>query len=191
MTVENVSVSEVGRGALNPREYTPKWARRQAKAIQHPAPGTFDVQSLAWKTEEYNGKFYCIAAIPESRLDDFVHGEEQRGRTSLHSKVCRKGNLRIGIELVCKYGRPQHRRLQMRAKDPQHWDRAVGSGKKEDALRTECKLDCTYHFQVKGVFSVPDVVYILFAMGIDVPNGNAHNPMNHLNTNEWPVHAEG
>jgi hypothetical protein len=172
------------------RDYLPAWVRGQR--LQVPPAGHCDINALAWSIEKDNGMYHKVAAIPEWRLGDFLKGEEIRGHTSLlRLPPGRKVKLRLDDKYVCKYGKQRNRQMRERGGDQHHWDSAVSAGKLDrSALGLTCKLGCIYHFQVKGYECLPDIVYIKFTLGRELPSGPSQSTMHHLIADGVPLHAD-
>jgi hypothetical protein len=187
--MENQAELKMKKGSQKSRARTPAWAIRLP--VQHPPAGHFDIHALTWKLMEDNGIYHQVAAIPESRLPDFLVGEETRGHTSLLRKAsCSKVNLLLDDKYVCKYGKQHHRRLQEGMNNQQHWDSAVSVGKMDSfSLGLTRKLDCTYHFRVNVFECLPEAVYIKFPMGKEVPTGVEQSPLHHLAADGVQAHA--
>jgi hypothetical protein len=90
-----------GLNHLQGNGFLPAQVRRKLE-VQKPLPGLFTGSNIQWTETEYSGHKALAAAIPEDRLDAFVRGEEDRGKTVVNREE--KGDDRTGLltDFVCR-----------------------------------------------------------------------------------------
>lgn len=109
------------------KQCTPNWA--MTLPVQRPLPGPINIYSIAWTIVHDNRLYHNVAAIPESRLVDFLNGEAVRGETSFVRKCPGRGKLRKDEMYICMYGPNVKRAQQHRCNNQQAWEAVLSSSK--------------------------------------------------------------
>jgi hypothetical protein len=171
--------------------HVPTWSHRLL--CQSPVPGPFDVECLQWEVIDDNCRTVSVAAIPVTRLDDFLDGEQVRGCTRLPiRRSCSKyNNTKLNVTYECMSGKARGKFEQARHED-EAWELMLLGGKRDSvALGHGCKKDCPFSFNVKVYTLRSSVAIIKFLHPREQSADGEALPilsMGHANAEGNPIH---
>jgi hypothetical protein len=162
--------------------------------LQLPPVGVFSVHDLNWCEVTVNKASSLAAAVRENRLQDFVQGEERRGRCTLNLWTLRAEGQAVLLNkrAECLYAAPkQGNQKQRKLLLPSEKAQPTEEGKEArlGSLQkgTSVKKDCAYRFTVKEYSRRLGHVIIKFPCGPQDTIQNCRS-MQHNTAAGMPAH---